>query len=92
MKSFVEFLEYCHSLQGKELLTIAQGRPFCVSVQGGEIYFVPASSGKRRRANAEKTELVLSLLSESGEWSPSIYRTISYHASYILAIAKKRAE
>lgn len=89
LKSFADFTAYCRSIEGELLTTLAQSKPFVVEVEGSTPYFVPQSSGRRRRANAEKTEQVLSLLAESNDWSPSKYQAITYHASYILAIAKK---
>lgn len=88
MHTFDSFREHCRTLTGKVLQTGAKGKDFQVEVEGNNIYFIPASSGKRRTANADKTERVLALLAESKEWSPGKYQAITYHASYILAVAK----
>ena len=88
LRSFDSFRSYCHSLKGKVLHTGARTKPFHVEVEGSAVFFIPASSGKRRVANADKTERVLALLAESNEWSPAKYQAITYHASYILAVAK----
>ncbi len=89
--SFPEFLNYCRLLRGETLYTEARSKAFSVQVEGGALWFVPISSGKRRRANPEKTENVLSLLGKTGSWSPGSYQDITFHASYILAVAKRHA-
>lgn len=88
LKTFDSFLEHSRSLKGKILCTGARAKPFRVDVVGDTVYFIPESSGKRRTANREKTERVLVQLAESNEWAPGTYQAITYHASYILAIAK----
>ncbi len=92
LSSFPEFLNYCSSLKGETLHTEARSKPFSVEVEGSILWFVPLSSGKRRRASPEKTELVLSQLNKTGSYSPSSYQAITFHASYILAVAKKYAK
>ena len=89
--TYPEFFAYCRHLHGEVLHTGARGRPFTVSVVGDALHFTPAS-GKGRRADPERTERVLRQLAESNEWSPGAYQAITYHASYILAIAKHRSE
>ncbi|MBP1152363.1 hypothetical protein JOD69_004226 [Methylocaldum sp. RMAD-M] len=88
LRSFASFVSYCKSLHGTVLHTGAQSKPFRVEVEGNTVFFVPQSSGKRRRANCEKTERVLAELSRSNVWSPGHYQSITYHASYIIAVAK----
>lgn len=87
LTTYAEFLAYCKTLQGKTLHTEARSKPFTVTVTGDVLHFVP-SSGSGRRANAAKTERVLRLLAESNDWSPGSYQALTYHASYILAVAK----
>lgn len=89
--TYPEFFAYCRLLNGEVLHTGARARPFTVSVVGDALRFIPAS-GKGRRADPERTERVLRQLAESNEWAPGAYQTITYHASYILAIAKHRSE
>ena len=88
LKTFDSFRDHCRNLKGKVLHTEARARPFRVEVEGDTVFFIPESSGKRRTANIEKTERVLALVAESNEWKPGSYQEITYHASYILAIAK----
>jgi hypothetical protein len=40
----------------------------------------------------KKTELVLSQLNKTGSYSPGSYSAITFHASYILAVASKYAK
>jgi hypothetical protein len=54
LKSFSDFTAYCRTLSGKTLETGARGKPFTVSVEANAVYFIPKSSGKPRRADAEK--------------------------------------
>ena len=88
LKTFDSFRDYCRSLKGKVLRTGTRERPFRVEVEGGAVFFIPESSGKRRTASSDKIERVLVLLAETNEWTPGTYQAITYHASYILAIAK----
>lgn len=92
LASFPEFLNYCRSLKGETLHTEARNKPFSVEVEGGTLWFVPLSSGKRRRADPEKTELVLAQLNKTGSYSPGSFQAITFHASYILAVASKYAK
>ncbi|MBI2276491.1 MAG: hypothetical protein HYU74_03995 [Dechloromonas sp.] len=92
LASFPEFLNYCRSVRGETLHTGARNKPFSVEVEGGALWFVPLSSGKRRRASPEKTEQVLSLLNKTGSCAPGSYHAITFHASYILAVANKHAK
>lgn len=87
LKTFEEFLKYSQTLHGVTLLTNTREKPFKVSVEGKNLFFVP-SSGKRRRANATKTERVLTLLADSNDWSPGTYQGITFHASYILQVVR----
>lgn len=88
LKTFDSFRDHCRSLKGKVLHTGVRARPFRVEVEGDTVFFIPESSGKRRTASSEKTARVLALLVESNEWTPRTYQAITYHASYILAVAK----
>jgi hypothetical protein len=90
LRTFSDFVAYCRSLKGKVLLTGAYAKEFSVDVDGNQLYFVPLSSGKRRRADCKKTERVLTLLAGSMDWSPGSYQLISHHASYILAVARRQ--
>lgn len=82
LKSFRQFLSYCRSIEGEVLYTGVRSKPFYVQLEGNAL-FRPQSLGKRRRADSEKTERVLSLLSDSKDWSAGSYEAITYHASYI---------
>jgi hypothetical protein len=88
LSSFADFVDYCRRLRGTALETGARGKLFSVTVEGNTVYFIPKSSGKRRRANAEKTERVLKQLTGTSTWAPGDYQAITYHASYILAVAR----
>jgi hypothetical protein len=92
LETFPDFLNYCRSLRGEILHTETRNKPFSVVVEGGMLWFVPLSSGKRRRADPEKTQRVLSLLKNTGSNSPGYYQAITFHASYILAVANKHME
>ena len=88
LKNFEDFIAYCKTLKGVKLETDARGKQFSVSVDGSRVYFIPASSGKPRRANNVKTERVLRDLTGMKAWAPGDYRHITRHASYILAVAR----
>lgn len=92
LRSFPDFLNYCSSLKGETLHIEARSKPFSVEVEGDALWFIPLSSGKRRRANPERTELVLSQLNKTGDYSPCCYQSLSFHASYILAVANTYAK
>jgi hypothetical protein len=88
--TFEEFRDYCASLDGQVLQTEGRGKLFTVSVEGPALRFVPGS-GKPRAASPDRTAKVLDLLAKTGDWSPARYRQITYHSSYILGVAKHRA-
>ena len=92
LASFPKFLHYCRTLKGETLHTEARNKPFSVEVEGAVLWFVPLSSGKRRRASPEKPELLLSQLNKPGSYSPGRYHAITFHASYILAVANRHAK
>ena len=88
IKTYAAFASQCKKLSGQTLFTAVRNRPFLIEVHGSEIFFSPEESGKRRLVNREKTEQVLALLEKSNDWAPGSYKHITYHASYILAVAK----
>jgi len=88
IESFSAFQELCQKLSGETLRTDTHKKPFSVEVNDSNVFFVP-ESGKRRRAHPDKTERVLATLAQSGDWSPGKYQQITFHASYILAIARR---
>jgi len=92
LTTFSDFLNYCRSLKNETLYTGSRNKPFYVEVEGNSLWFVPLSSGTRRRANPEKTELVLSQLNKTDSYSPGSYKSITFHASYILGVANKHAK
>ncbi len=88
LKTFNEFKNYCNSLKNQALYTISQNKKFFVEIEGNDLYFIPSSSQKRRKANSEKTERVLEKLIQTNSYMASDYKEITFHASYILAVAK----
>ena len=87
LNTYSQFLDYCHTLKFKPIYTMARNKEFSVEIENDTIYFVPKTSGKRRRVDAGKTQEVLSQLSKFYDWSPGVYQAITFHASYILAVA-----
>jgi hypothetical protein len=92
LKTFNDFTGYCKALDGQPLQTLSKGQLFTVSVEDGNVLFIPSSSGKRRRADKTKTESVLAELAKSRDWSPGSYQSITYHASYILSVARHKLD
>lgn len=92
LETFSDFFNYCRSLRGEVLRTEARNKPFSVVVEDGTLWFIPMSSGKRRRADPEKTQRVISLLKNTGSNSPGRYQAITFHASYILAVVNNHAK
>lgn len=66
--------------------TESRNKPFKVDVNTGDLWFIPLSSGKRRKANPEITEMVLSKINKSGCYTPASYHDLTFHASYIVAV------
>lgn len=85
--TFNEFVAYCKTIEGETLLTAARGKPFEVLFEGNSLYFIP-SSGKRRKADAGKTQRMLQELADTNDWSPGSYHMITFHASYILQVVR----
>ena len=84
-----EFLNFCRSIEGETLLTQVREKPFSVEVITGLLYFIPSSSGKRRRANLDKISQVVARLSEIDSQLPADYQDITFNASYILEILRQ---
>lgn len=89
LATFTEFLNYCRSLRGETLHTDARNKPFTVLVDGNNLWFVPVSSGKQRKANPQEIEEVLSLYIKTGCSTPGSYHDFSFQSSYILAVANR---
>lgn len=89
LATYPEFLNYCRSLRGETIHTEARNKPFTVLVDGNNLWFVPVSSGKQRKANPQETEEVLALFIKTGCCTPGSYHDISFQSSYILAVARK---
>lgn len=87
LNTYSQFLDYCHKLKSTPLYTMARNKEFSIEIENDTIYFVPKTSKKRRRVDAGKTQEVLSQLSKFNDWSPGMYQPITFHASYILAVA-----
>ena len=92
LTSFSDFLNHCHTLKNVPLQTESQKKPFSIEIINNNLWFIPLSSGKRRKANPEKVEFVLTQLNKTGSHSPSKYKLITRHASYILAVANNHAK
>jgi len=84
-----EFFAFCRNIEGEELFTQTQGKSFSVEVVGDLLYFVPGSSGKRRKADLEKVSQVVARLSEIDSQRPVDYQDITFNASYILELIRQ---
>lgn len=61
------FLDFCRSLEGMELLTIARRARFMVKVVDDGLVFIPASSNKPRKHTRSYVERMLEDFSNSSE-------------------------
>jgi hypothetical protein len=84
-----EFLAFCRLIEGETLLTQARGKLFRVEVVTDLLYFIPSSSGKRRRADPDKIFQVVTRLSEIDSQLPRDYQDITFNASYILEVIRQ---
>lgn len=87
--SYEDFLLHCRILAGKTLYTGTHHKAFGIELEGDTIWFVPQSSGKRRRCDPDKTTQVLAQFHNTGSDSPGSYQRITFHASYILAVVRE---
>jgi len=87
LTTYQEFFAYCTKISGQPLYTAARRKEFTIRTESDALFFVPKSSGTSRRADHAKTEAVLKMLAESGVVAPGAYQSITYHASYIIAVA-----
>lgn len=86
ISNYSQLFDYCRSLDGVQLFTIARNKEFSVDIEKNSLFFVPKSSGKRRKADERKTQEVLEFFTKYNDWSQASYKSITFHASYILAI------
>ena len=86
ISNYSQLFDYCRSLDDVQLFTLAKNKEFSVEVENNSLFFVPKSSGKRRKADEKKTQEVLESFTRYNDWSQASYKSITFHASYILAL------
>lgn len=88
ISNYSQFFDYCRSLDGVQLFTIARNKEFSVEIEKNSLFFVPKSSGERRKADERETQEVLEIFNKYHDWSQASYKSITFHASYILAVVR----
>ena len=86
ISNYSQLFDYCRSLDDVQLFTLAKNKEFSVEVENNSLFFVPKSSGKRRKADEKKTQEVLESFTRDNDWSQANYKSITFNASYILAL------
>ena len=81
-----ELLAFAARLEREQLPTLAGRASFSLRVVAAGIEFVPESTGKPRLVTREMVRRVLDEYRASRSLSPGHYQSITFHASYLLAI------
>ncbi|MDP1637175.1 MAG: hypothetical protein Q8K74_01965 [Candidatus Nitrotoga sp.] len=89
LPTLTEFRTFCRSIEGEVLLTQARAKPFSVALVAGSLYFIPVSSGKKRKADQAGISQVIVRLSKTGSQVQAQYKDITFNASYILEIIRQ---
>ena len=84
-----ELLAFASSLEGERLPTLAGRASFSLRLVATGIEFVPASTGKPRLVTREMVRRVLDEYRVSRSLSPAHYQSITFDASYLLAIINR---
>lgn len=84
--NYSNFFDYCRLLENVSIFTIARNKEFSVKIENSSLYFVPKSSKKSRKVDEKKTQEVIEYFIKYNDWSQASYKSITFHASYILAV------
>ena len=84
-----ELLAFASSLEGERLPTLAGRASFSLRVVRAGIEFVPTSTAKPRLVTREMVRRVLDEYGNSRSLTPSHYHSITFDASYLLAIISR---
>lgn len=83
-----DIINFAKTLQGKQLETLWQHRPFSLDVVDDEIMF-ENSLGKSRTHGGRYLRDVCDRFSKTGSYRPSHYHDLTVNASYILAVIRQ---
>ena len=90
MKTFEEFVDYCHTLAGQDIAAAGGNTKFQVTAPGRwTIVFVPEGGKPQDRLRPNRVEKVLSKLAATNSYRPTDYRDDTRQGSYILGIMAK---
>ena len=91
MKSFEEFVAYCHTLRGQDVSAAGGNTRFQVTAPGGRftVMFVPEGGKPQDKLRPDRVEAVLAKLAATNSYRPGDYREDTRQASYILGVMAK---
>lgn len=81
-----DLFAFARSTKGAVLHTLTRRTPFTVEVIGNTLEITPGSSRQPRREDRRSVEALLKRFRESGSYQMSVYRDLTFNASYVLAL------
>lgn len=81
-----DLLSFAKRLDGKQLRTLHEGKPFGVRFDGETLVFTPASTGNDRPHQRPYVENVCARFRETNSLHPGDYKDGTYNASYTLTL------
>jgi len=84
-----DLLAYAIRLNGTQLQTLYNGRPFKVDFRSETIVFTPQSTGKPRPHERKYLDRVCKAFNKTNSLKPADYRDGTYNASYTLTLIAK---
>jgi hypothetical protein len=87
VKTFEEFVAYCHTLVGQDIAAAGGNTKFRVTAPGRlTIVFVPEGGKPQDKLRPDRVEAVLAKLAATNSYRPGDYRSDTWQASYILGV------
>ena len=84
-----ELVRFVEKLEDKQLTTKAQRKEFTVGVVGDSLEYTPTSSGAPRKQPGKTLSRVCDEFSRTNSFKPGDYQSITFNASYALAVIAK---
>ena len=84
-----DFVQFCHSLDGRRLTTLSQGAGFKVRSAPPNINFIPESTGNERRCPEPEVFQFLDQFERTVSPRAGDYTRVTNNSSYLLAVLRR---
>lgn len=81
-----DFKRAASRLDGQQLNTLRQNRPFLIHVDDAGLHYTPLSSGHTRSEAWSRVEGSLRIFAETGSLTPVTYHDQTHHSSYFVTV------